>query len=255
MAENQNTPRVCTIIQARMASARLPGKIMKELAGHTMLWHVVERAKKASMVDKTIVATTTDLQDDAIQDLAEKEGWPLYRGSRDDVLDRYYQTAKVFKADIIVRITADCPLIDPLVIDECIREFQLRKCDFLSNVLEDKSTFPRGLDVRVCSFQALEEAARNATKPYEREHVAPYIWENKEGKFNICSVIEASPEYARNYRLTVDYPEDLTMMEKMYSALYKRGTIIDTKEAISFLDSHPEIVNINIHCEQKAFKQ
>lgn len=254
MAGSQNAIRRCTIIQARMASTRLQGKIMKELAGHPMLWHVVERARRAGMVDNTVVATTTDPEDDAIQELAEKEGWLFYRGSRDDVLDRYYQTAKVFKAGIIVRITADCPLIDPFIIDRCIREFQLRKCDFLSNVLEDESTFPRGLDVRVFSFQALEEAARNATKPYEREHVAPYIWENEKGTFNICSVIEASPEYARNHRLTVDYPEDLEMMEKVYNELHKPGTIIDTKEAISFLDTHPEIVEINAHCEQKPFK-
>lgn len=249
--------KIAAIIQARMASTRLPGKVLMKIAGKPMLWHVVERIKTAKTLDSVIVATTINSEDNAIEKLAQKEGWLLYRGSSEDVLDRYYQAAKKFNINIIFRGSSDLPLIDPVVIDMCVKKLLSGKYDYISNFFQeeqDKSDFPRGLDVRVFSFAALEKAHHNATQSYEREHVAPYIWENKKKEFKIGPAVEAPPEYSRNYRLTVDYPEDFSLMEKIYQIFYKPSKIIDTSKIIAFLDKHPEIAQINANCQQKPFK-
>ena len=243
------------IIQARMGSTRLPGKIMKELAGKPMLWHVVERARQAGKLDKVIVATTVGPEDDAVEKLAKEEGWDYFRGSAEDVLERYYQAAKKFGAETIVRITADCPLIAPEIIDECVQKFAAGRCDYISNINPGERTSPRGLDVEVFSFEALEKAFREAVQPYEREHVTPYIWQNKKNEFKIGSMITATPSYARpQYRLTVDFPEDFQLMEKIYGEFYKPGKIIDIPGVLRFLDARPEIVTVNAHCEEKQVK-
>ena len=247
-------PKIGVIIQARMGSERLPGKVLIDIAGKPMLWHVVERVKSAKTIGKIIIATTTDPEDDKIEDLAKKENWLLYRGSKNDVLGRYYEAAKKFGIDVIVRVTSDCPLIDPFIIDLCVEKFLAGDYDFISNYDKDSSTFPRGLDVRVFSFSALEKAYQNAKNPYEREHVTPYIFENANKEFRLGPVIEASGKYKGNYRLTVDYPEDLELMEKIYGKFYKPGEIIDIKEVISYLSENPGLSGLNEKRQQKSYK-
>ena len=245
---------IACIIQARMGSTRLPGKTLKPLAGEPMLWHVVERCRKATKVDRVIVATTTNPEDDAVAAFCEENDIPCFRGSSENLLERYHVAAKEAGADIVVRVTADCPLIDPTVIDACIAAFEMQHVDYASNVNPGPRTFPRGLDTEVFSFSALEKAAMEVTEAYQREHATPYIWENKNGEFRIGQTIFAPPDLARSYRLTVDYPEDFQLIERTYEELYIPGTIVDTKKAILFLDSHPDVAAMNASCEQKPVK-
>ena len=243
------------IIQARMGSTRLPGKIMKELAGKPMLWHMVKRAGSAAELDKVIVATTVGPEDDAVEKFCRENNTLFFRGPDEDVLARYYLTAKEYKVSTIVRITADCPLIAPEIIDLGVEKFNAGRCDYISNINPGERTFPRGLDVEVFSFDALEKAFREASQPYEREHVTPHIWQNKKNEFKIGSMITATPSYARpQYRLTVDFPEDFQLMEKIYGEFYKPGKIIDIPGVLRFLDARPEIVAVNAHCEEKQVK-
>lgn len=239
-----------------MGSTRLPGKIMKELAGHPMLWHVVRRAQNAKKADLVVVATTTEREDDVVERFCQENNFPYYRGSADNVLSRYFETAKKYGARVVIRVTADCPLVDPVVIDQCIEEYFRSACDYISiGAPPEGRTYPLGLDVEVFSFEALERAFKEAQEPYEKEHVTPYIWENKSGVFHVCSKLKAPPEHERDYRLTVDYPEDFMLMEEIYKALYTNDkTIIPAREVMRFLDLHPEIVGLNAHCVQKAVR-
>lgn len=241
------------IIQARMGSTRLPGKIMKELAGNPMLWHVVKRAMKASSADRVIVATTKKPEDDAVEKFCKTHNFLCYRGSAENVLERYHEAAEKFGADIIVRVTADCPLVAPEIIDRCVREFQKSKADYISNVNPGPRTFPRGLDVEVFSSPALERAYRNASQGYEKEHVTPYLWENKKGEFALKNTVLASPDYARDWRLTVDYAQDYILMKAVYDALFA-GTEIDTRNALAFLDARPDLLRLNAHIAQKSMQ-
>lgn len=202
---------ITAIIQARMGSERLPGKILKPLSGKPVLWHVVSRIKKARLVNKVVVATTGDKKDNAVERFCLKNTIPVFRGSNEDVLDRYYQCARKFKAAHIARVTADCPLHDPCVIDDVIGEYSRGDWDYVSNVFR-KFTFPDGLDVEVFSFNTLEDAWKNARLPSEREHVTPYII-NKKGfrKKNVASPVDYS-----GYRLTLDCKEDYTLIKAVY---------------------------------------
>ena len=188
------------IIQARMSSSRLPGKVMLDIAGKPMLQHVVERAKHASLVDQVVLATTTDPSDDLLEQYCQKNGISCYRGSLPDVLDRFYQAAMQFQADVIIRLTADCPLLDPELIDRTVALFLGNSSaatslsrpkitnyslpatgflDFAANRLPPpwRRTLPIGLDVEVCSLKTLQRAWKEADQPYQREHVMPYLYE------------------------------------------------------------------------------
>lgn len=246
---------IILIIQARMASTRLPGKVMFDLVGEPMLWRIIERARKAMRMGEVVVATTMNAEDNVIESFCQQRAVPVFRGSAEDVLARYYQTARAFNANTIVRITADCPLIDPCVIDRCVEAFQSGNYDYVSNnTIEDTSTFPRGLEVEVISFTALETAAQDAQLQYQREHVTPYIWENKDDNFFIGPVVSATPEYRRAFRLTVDYPEDFSLMQKIYERFHKGRSIISVPEVLLFLDKNPDWVAINVNCIQKRIK-
>lgn len=245
---------IAAIIQARMGSTRLPGKILKDLSGQEVLWHVAKRALSADKVDQVIVATTTNPEDDAVEEFCKKNNFLFYRGSEENVLERYYEAAKRFGAEVVIRITSDCPLIDPSVISLCVEAFKKSGCDYISNVVPGPRTFPRGLDVEVFSFESLEKAHKNASETHEKEHATPYIWENKNGEFKLGETITASAEYARNYRLTVDYPEDFELIKKIYQEFYRPDKIIDVRDAVGFLDKNPDIAKINANCEQKPLK-
>lgn len=204
--------RVVAIIQARMGSSRFPGKTLADLAGHPILWHVVERARKATTVDDVLVATSDSVRDAPILSFCEELGVRCFCGSEDDVLDRFFHAAKEARADAIVRITADCPLIDPAVIDRVVARFSGGDLDYASNCLH--YTYPDGLDVEVFSFAALDKAWREAAKPSEREHVTPFL---RTAHFRTENVPSVKPVPPGRYRWTVDYPADLELLRKIYA--------------------------------------
>ena len=192
------------LIQARMGSSRFPGKVLEDISRRPMLWHVVNRVRKARRVDRVVVATTDSVADGPIARFCELEGIACFRGNEQDVLDRFYQAAKANRADVVVRITADCPLIDPAVIDRVLERFERGDCDYVSNVV--RYTYPDGLDTEVFSLAALERAWREAGKPSEREHVTPYL---RTDRFRTASVESETPVSPSQYRWTVDHPADL----------------------------------------------
>lgn len=238
-----------------MGSTRLPGKTLKFLGGKPSLWHVVERCRAAVQSGTVIIATTTNPEDDAIAQFCNDYDIPFFRGSSDNVLDRYYRAARQYGIDVVARVTADCPLVDPKTIDRVFSALKDRHCDYVSNVVPGERTFPRGFDVEVFTFAALEKAHREATEKMETEHVTPYLWQNKKKEFNVGDIVTAPPQLKRpQYRLTVDYPEDFEVVEKIYNALYRPGAIIDSVAMIAYLDAHPEIASINADCEARHAK-
>jgi len=240
------------IIQARVSSARLPGKVLFPLAGEPVLRHVVLRVKRARTLDTVILATTTEKEDDAIATLCSQSGYACFRGSRDDVLSRYFETARQFKIDIIVRITCDNPFIDPHIIDEVVTAYHSARCDYVSNVLPGERTFPRGLDCEVFSFDALQKAHAKAREAYEREHVTPYIHENKTGEFRIGPMVKSRGIYARpHYRLALDYAEDYELISYLYDRFYTPGGVISVTDVLAFLDEHPDIAAQNAMREKE----
>lgn len=207
--------KTVAIIQARMSSSRLPGKVLKPSYGRTMLERMVERVKLAQTLDDVVVATTTDPSDEQIERFCNKNGIKVFRGNLQDVLDRYYQAAKVYKADIIVRLTGDCPLIDPVLIDEVVRDLVEKKVDFSCNRLPPPftRTYPIGLDVEACTFSALETAWKNAVEKHEREHVLPYLYDVP-GRFKVSQLNYVEDLGA--LRWTLDTPEDLVLLRRIY---------------------------------------
>lgn len=234
------------IIQARMSSTRLPGKSMKTLSGKPLLWHVIDRVSRSRKAKRIIVATSTQSEDDAIEKFCRESGTACYRGSLDNVLERYYEAARVYGVETIVRITADCPLIDPEIIDRCVSSFEQSGADYVSNVAPGPRTFPRGLDTEVFSFSVLEKAYRQGREPYEQEHVTPYIVENKRGEFSIGQTVVADEAYAGNFRLVVDYPADYAVLQKLYDVFYEDGAIISVPAVIEFLRTHPDLASRNV---------
>lgn len=245
----KKTPRIIIIVQARMGSTRLPGKILKEVLQKPLLSYEIERLKQVKNAQEVIIATTTNQLDQAVIDLCQKEGMGVFRGSEEDVLGRYYEAAVLTKADVIVRITADCPLIDPRIIDKAIALFLDTKSDYdyLSNAQE--RTYPRGMDVEVFSRKALEKAYDEAHLPEEREHVTLYLYRHPE-KFHIGSFkrnLDAS-----SYRLTVDTAEDFALIKIVLEQLYPQNPHFSLEEILKLLENHPEWYALNRHVQQKG---
>ncbi len=243
--------RIVAIIQARMGSTRLPGKVMKLLGDKTVLAHVISRVKSCLLLDEVIVATTTSLGDDLIVIEAEKCGVKWFRGSEENVLERYYLAAQQFQAEIIVRITSDCPLFDPEVLSQMLYYFKTTtvaglKIDYLSNTLN--RTYPIGLDAEVFTFKALERAVKEAHQPYEKEHVTPYIYQHPDF-FTLQEY--TNQKNISNYRWTLDTEEDWQLIQEIYSALSKDGEIFKTDEVLTLLKEKSELVKINAHVQQK----
>jgi spore coat polysaccharide biosynthesis protein SpsF len=267
------------IVQARYAASRLPGKVMQDVGGEPMLVRVVERTLRANTLGQVIIATSTDPADDVIEKLCIERGYELFRGSQYDVLDRYYQASITYNADIIVRITGDCPIIDPDVIDDTVNAFagQLvnRKhinlisipaqavfddtveggfqYDFASNRLPPpwKRTYPMGLDTEVCTLHALEKAWREADQPHQREHVMPYLYE-QEGRFNVL-LVNHEPDYGF-LRWAVDTQEDLEMIRRIYSFFGNREDF-SWREVLDLTQSQPDLSKINTNVRQKNYNE
>lgn len=256
--------RTIAIIQARMNASRLPGKVLLDIAGQPMLVRVVERARRAELVDEVMVATTIDPSDDPVEALCQERGYLCFRGSAQDVLDRYYQAARLGKAEVVVRLTADCPLIDPGVIDTVVDAFFGERnsgtfasedlpWDFAANRLPPPwmRTYPIGLDVEVCSFQALERAWQEAKQTHQREHVMPYLYE-QEGRFRVL-VVDHDPDFG-SLRWTVDTPEDLELVRLVYTHFQGRDDFTWT-EVLHLFEQNPDLVQINAGVRPKSVRE
>jgi len=243
--------KVVCIIQARMASSRLPGKVLENICGHPMLYWVVTRAAEAKLIDEIIVATTLDNSDDLISKWCLDHNINCFRGDGFDVLDRYYQTAKNYQADVVVRLTADCPLIDPDLIDEVVSVFFEKAVDFAANRLPPPYTrsYPIGLDIEVASFSALEKAWYQASLPFEREHVMPYLYSVKD-RFSTI-ILDAEKDYS-DRRWTVDTPEDLEFIRALFNKLNCRLDFT-WHEVLSILEENPELEDINAGVVHRSF--
>jgi spore coat polysaccharide biosynthesis protein SpsF len=253
--------RVVAIIQARLNSNRLPGKILLDIAGQPMLCRVVERTRLARAIHEVVVATTSDASDDVVVDLCVQRGYSWFRRSQFDVLDRYYQTARQFQARVIVRITADCPLIDPQVVDltvtallEFMREHPLsEKMSFAANRLPPPwgRTYPVGLDTEVCTFDGLQLAWQEASLPHQREHVMPFFYDNPQ-RFNIIHL-----NYNRDLgylRWTVDTAEDLVLVRQIYSYFPGRDDF-SWQEVLELVERVPSLSKINARIQPKHYLQ
>jgi spore coat polysaccharide biosynthesis protein SpsF len=240
--------RVVCIIQARFGSSRLPGKVLKEICGKTVLEHDINRVKLVSNIDEIVIATTTKKQDDAIVEEVKRLKVKCFRGSEDDVLSRYYYAAKENKADIVIRVTSDCPCLDHSILEEMISIFvgKVQIVDCMNNTIN--RTYPRGYDVEIFTFKALENAFLNAKKDYEREHVTPYLYDPN-NRFEILSYTN-SEDYSK-YRVTLDTEEDFRVIEAIYKALFSKKGYFLLKDAVEFLINNPQIVKINENIEQK----
>jgi len=260
-------PKVVAIIQGRMSSSRLPGKILADIAGQPMLQRVFVRTSRATAVTETIFATTTDPSDDPVAEYCEFSGIPFTRGSLYDVLDRYYQAAKGSKADLVVRVTADCPVMDPALIDNVVNTLLEGEYDFACNRLPPPwhRTYPIGLDVEACTFKVLEKARKEAREPQHREHAMPYFYEGVElAAVNRQLSEGVSPRGFRiallnhttdfgDYRWTVDTPEDLEFMRQVYSRFDGRDDFT-WKEVLDLVHNEPQLAQINANVKHKTLK-
>ena len=240
MISEMSHPHVVAIIQARMGSTRLPGKTLADISGKPLLAHVIERVKAARTIQDIIIATTNQPIDQRILTTATQCGVKGYAGSVNDVLDRYYQAARLVSADIIVRVTADDPFKDPQVIDKVVRYFlDHPNLDYASNTIEP--SYPEGLDVEVFLFAALQRAWREAKLPSDREHVTPYIWKNPK-KFKLANV--KHHEDLSHLRWTIDYEEDLRFAREVYARLYHEQVFL-MEDILALLRQEPELTQIN----------
>ncbi len=231
-----------------MGSTRLPGKVLMNIGKKPVLHWVIERVKRAKLIDRVIVATSKKEKDDAIEKFCNKLDIGCFRGPEEDVLARFYQAAKVQKADIIVRITADAPFIEPFIIDEIIKIHFKNKNDYTANNTEN--SYSRGMDVEVFNFESLENANFNAKKTYQREHITPFIYEQP-FIFKI-EIPEAKGILKRpEFRLCIDTKEDLKFIRKIYKALSESKKEINIYNIIQLLDSNPELAGINANVKQK----
>lgn len=235
-------------VQARMGSTRLPGKVMLRVLDKPLLGFLLDRLKEVKECDAIVVLTTTEAIDDAIEDFCYTNKVACYRGPEEDVLARYYQAAVLRSPDAIVRVTADCPLIDPEVIDLVIRTYKTNfpNHDYISNSLE--RSYPRGLDAEIFSFRVLDEAYHKAKADFEREHVTPYLYRHPE-LYHLKNV--KSAEMLSHHRWTVDTKEDFLLVKLILEHLYPSNPHFRTKDVLELLQRHPDWININAHVKQK----
>lgn len=241
----RSSQRIVTVVQARMASTRLPGKVLLPLAGKPLLVRMVERVQAADLSGTVIVATSVNPEDDVLAALCRDEDLLCYRGDPEDVLDRHYRAGQALEATTVIKIPSDVPLIDPRVIDLVISYYlsHAGDFDFVSNL--HPATYPDGNDVEIMTMPALETAWREATRPLEREHTTPFLWENP-GRFRVGNVTwESGLDYSMSHRWTIDYPEDYTFISAIYDALYSPDRHFSLEDILAYLEAHPEVAAIN----------
>ena len=240
--------KITAIIQARMGSTRLPGKVLMDLAGESVLARVIQRVRRSALVQEVAVATTKSAADDPIVSECVRLGTRAFRGSEHDVLDRYFRAAQQFGGEAVLRITADCPLIDPILIDQLVEAFTERRVDFACNVLP--RTYPRGLDAELFTVRALEKAWRLADAPHQREHVTPVLYDRPD-VFSMIFV-RGERDYSR-YRWTLDTADDLRLIRTIYENF---GNRIDFtwRDVIGLMERNPQLERINAHVVQEPMR-
>ncbi|HXS91820.1 MAG TPA: glycosyltransferase family protein [Steroidobacteraceae bacterium] len=241
---------IAIIVQARMGSTRLPGKVLKPIAGRPMFAYQLERLRRVRGVQRIVVATTTAPADDRIVEFCAGEGVACTRGSEQDVLLRYFEAATACAASSVVRVTSDCPLLDPDVVEQALDTFRERQpCDYVSNMLEP--TWPYGMAVEVCSMDALTQAHREAREPAEREHVTPFIYW-RPTRFRLQSLTR-TPDLS-HHRWTVDTPEDFELVSRIITTLYPREPQFRLDDVLALLAANPSWEHLNAHVQQKSVR-
>jgi spore coat polysaccharide biosynthesis protein SpsF len=238
--------KTVVVVQARVGSTRLPGKVLLPLGGRTMLERMLERLLRARTPAALLVATTTEPTDDAVARASAAAGVECFRGHPTDLLDRHYAAAKHAGADVVVKVPSDCPLVDPAVLDRVVGEHLQRQSavDYTSNLHPE--SYPDGNDVEVMGLAALETAWRSARRSYEREHTTPFLWDQPE-RFRLHNVVwETGRDASRTHRTVVDYPEDYAVVQAVFDALWTASRpTFSVGEVVAFLDEHPEVLGLN----------
>jgi len=235
--------KILTIIQARTGSTRLPSKALLKILGKSILEHIVDFLKFSKFIDQIVIATTTLPEDDEIEKLSKKLGIMCFRGSSEDVLDRYYQCAESFKGDLIVRITSDDPLIDTCVVDKIIETCNKTKCDYASNLL--KPTYPIGFSsCEAFTFSLLEKLHGEQNDPLSREHVTYHIRQNPD-QYNVVNIVAPNNLHRPSWRLTIDYHEDFNLISIIFKNLYIPHSFIKYEKLVEFLDNNKDLLKIN----------
>lgn len=244
--------RVVAIIQARMGSQRLPGKVLEDIQGKPMLQRVIERAAGSTGISRTVIATTTADGDEPIAAFGVEKGLPVVRGHPSDVLDRYMQAAREHQAEVVVRLTADCPLLDPDVIDKVINALLEADppVDLALNRIPGDRTYPIGLDVEVCTYAALQRAWEEAQETYQREHVLPFLYEEP-GRFRVLHV--RHPVDYGDLRWTVDTPQDLAFVRAVFEHFAPDETF-SWEDVLAFVEAHPEVAALNADVKHKGYR-
>ena len=239
------------IIEARMRSSRLPGKVLRPILGKPMLELLVERIKGARRLCSIIIATTESVSDDPIEELAQRLNVNCFRGSEEDVLDRVLSAARTYKADVVVEITGDCPLAEPEKIDDMLVSYEHMDFDFMANRLD--ATYPPGLGFRIFRRATLEKVDRLTKEPVDREHVTLYVWEHPE-LFTIYNFQNnLNPRYW-DLRLTVDNEEDFLLIQAIFEELYPENPRFGLYDIIDMLERRPELIEINKHIKDKPIR-
>ena len=231
-----------------MTSTRLPGKVLAPCLGKPMLELMVERVRCVPSLDGIIIATTINRADDTIAELAERLGLDCWRGSEEDVLNRVLDAARAFDVDVIVELTGDCPLIDPMIVELVIEEYRRAGMDYVSNVLT--RGYPIGMDTEVYATPVLEDVARRTADPVDHEHVSVYIYQHPE-IYSLGNVAAPSSLERPKLRLTLDTPEDLQVISSLFEALYPANPEFSLADMLAFLDQHPKIAAINAHVKHR----
>ncbi len=241
--------KVVAIVQARMGSSRLPGKVLADLGGRPVLEWVLRRAGRAASIQQVMVATTINPEDDAVARFCKEAGYDCFRGSAFDVLDRYYRAAGAAGADVIVRLTGDCPLIDPGLLDAAVETFLAAEppLDFAANRMPGDRTVPIGLDTEICTRAALERAWAEAQQPHEREHVMPHFYEHPHD-FNILHM-RHEPDYG-HYRWTVDTPEDLELLRQVVA--HFDDDTFSWMDVLELFEQQPELAELNAGVQHRG---
>jgi spore coat polysaccharide biosynthesis protein SpsF len=241
----QGSTNIVIVVQARMSSSRLPGKVLLPILSKSLLYRMIERLQMIKHHVQIVIATSTDAKDDALETETALIGVPCYRGSLDNCLDRHYQAGKLFNADVVIKIPSDCPLIDPQIIDQVLDFYFAHEgeYDFVNNL--HPATWPDGNDVEIMTAACLERNSKEASRPLELEHTTPYIWENPD-KFRIANVTWSTGlDYSMSHRFTIDYPADYDFINRVYEELYPGKVNFSCDDILNLLNEKPEIYQIN----------
>ena len=230
--------KVVALVQARMGSTRLPGKVLRPIVGKPMIELLLTRLSKSKEIDEIVVATSNKNRDDQLQLSVKSLGYKCTRGSEKDVLDRFYQSAKFLKADVIIRITGDCPLMDPMLVDQCVRRFKQEQVDYFSNA--SPMTYPDGLDIEVMTFDSIKRANRVASSEFDREHVTPYIRNSDDFSKGSMSYTED----LSSQRWSIDEPEDLIVISNVFKH-FAPDIFFDWQDVLELKDRNPELFMAN----------